>query len=115
MRAVSSDWGGLTFNRKNNLIYAVDAGGHRIVALDREGKQLLEIGERGGGSGEFNFPSHITSDPEGLLYVTDSKAEIPGEITCEIRGQPIVQRATPLPITPALARIGWMTSGSAER
>ena len=64
--------GGLTFNRKNKRIYAVDAGGHREVAFDQEGQQVLSFGRRGGDDGEFNFPSHIASDREGFLYVTDS-------------------------------------------
>ncbi len=64
--------GGLTFNAKNKLIYAVDSAGHRVVAFNAAGEQVLNIGKRGAGDGEFNFPSHITSDSGGYLYVTDS-------------------------------------------
>lgn len=64
--------GGLTFNTKNKLIYTVDSAGHRVIAFNSIGEKVLTIGKRGGGDGEFNFPSHITSDTDGLLYVTDS-------------------------------------------
>ena len=64
--------GGMTFNTKNKLLYIVDSAAHRIIAFNPKGEPVLTIGERGGGNGEFNFPSHITSDSTGRIYVTDS-------------------------------------------
>jgi DNA-binding beta-propeller fold protein YncE len=64
--------GGLTYNQKNKLIYVVDSAGHQVVAFDSMGEQVRTIGKRGSGDGEFNFPSHITTGPDGFLYVTDS-------------------------------------------
>jgi DNA-binding beta-propeller fold protein YncE len=64
--------GGLAFSPKNKLIYAVDAGAHRIAVFNHDGKEVFSFGKRGEGDGEFNFPSHITIDREGLVYITDS-------------------------------------------
>jgi DNA-binding beta-propeller fold protein YncE len=64
--------GGLAFNSKNKLLYVVDAGGHRVTAFDSKGKEALSFGNRGGGDGEFNFPSHIAADAQGWVYITDS-------------------------------------------
>jgi DNA-binding beta-propeller fold protein YncE len=64
--------GGLTYNKKNKLIYVVDSAGHQVVAYNSMGELVRTVGKRGSGDGEFNFPSHITSGPDGFLYVTDS-------------------------------------------
>ena len=64
--------GGLAYNPQNKLIYAVDAGGHRVVAFDQAGNEVFAFGKRGRADGEFNFPSHIATDAKGLVYVTDS-------------------------------------------
>ena len=64
--------GGLAYHRKDQRIYAVDVGAHRILVFDREGALVKTIGERGGGEGQFNFPSHIAIDSNGWLYVTDT-------------------------------------------
>ena len=64
--------GGLSFNRKNKLLYAADAAGHRIDVFDKTGKLVRSFGKRGSGNGEFNFPSHVSTDRDGNIYVTDS-------------------------------------------
>lgn len=64
--------GGLAISPVDKLLYIVDAGGHRVVAVDREGKTVKTIGRRGSGDGEFNFPSHIAIDRNGWLYITDT-------------------------------------------
>lgn len=63
---------GIAVNPKNDLIYAVDTAGHKIFVFDLRGSKVSEIGQRGGGDGEFNFPTHIAIDKEGWLYITDS-------------------------------------------
>lgn len=64
--------GGLAFNRKNKLIYGIDAGAHRVFALDLDGKETLAFGARGPADGQLNFPTHIWTDDAGAVYVTDS-------------------------------------------
>lgn len=63
---------GIAVSSKNDLIYAVDTAGHKIVVFDSRGNKVSEIGKRGAGDGEFNFPTHISIDNEGRLYITDS-------------------------------------------
>jgi DNA-binding beta-propeller fold protein YncE len=53
-------------------VYVADATGHRIVAFGKDGRKIREIGRRGKGDGEFNFPTHIAFDANGRLHVTDS-------------------------------------------
>jgi DNA-binding beta-propeller fold protein YncE len=64
--------GGLAYNRKNKLIYGIDAGAHRVFALDLSGKEVLGFGARGQGDGQLNFPTHVWTDDNGAVYVTDS-------------------------------------------
>jgi DNA-binding beta-propeller fold protein YncE len=53
-------------------LFVVDAERHCVVAFDQQGKFLDEFGKRGGGNGEFNYPTHIGADAQGKLLVTDS-------------------------------------------
>jgi sugar lactone lactonase YvrE len=53
-------------------IFIADSQRHQIVIYDTEGKYLSKFGKRGGGPGEFNFPTHLTVDASGRLLVTDS-------------------------------------------
>ncbi len=45
---------------------------HRIARLNKDGKLLGTIGQRGNGQGQFNFPTFIWSDGNGNIYVNDS-------------------------------------------
>ena len=63
---------GLAFDPRRDRLYVVDTGRHRIVAYDASGGRVLEIGRRGKGDGEFNFPVAVAVGPSGNLYVTDS-------------------------------------------
>ena len=54
-------------------LYVVDTHGHKIdVFLKKDGSFLFSFGKNGSGNGEFNYPTNIYIDKEGLLYVTDS-------------------------------------------
>ena len=55
----------------DHLVVA-DAGGHCISIFDLRGKFLSRFGTRGTGPGEFNFPTHVSVDSRGGIYVTDS-------------------------------------------
>ncbi len=53
-------------------IWVVETNAHRIAVLDAEGRLIRRIGQRGSGNGEFNFPTSIWIDHEGVIYVVDA-------------------------------------------
>lgn len=53
-------------------LFIVDSQRHQVVVCNLRGQLLSQFGRRGGGSGEFNFPTHISADSSGHLYVTDA-------------------------------------------
>ena len=55
-----------------NRLLAADAEGHCIAIFDLSGKFLSRFGTRGTGPGQFNYPTHVTADLHGSIYVTDS-------------------------------------------
>ena len=63
---------GIAFDQNLNRLYAVDTAANQIWALGPDGETQAKFGRRGKADGELNFPTHITVDSEGLLYVTDS-------------------------------------------
>ena len=63
---------GIAYDRTSGRCYVTDAGAHRIVAFDTKGLFVMSIGERGGGPGQFNYPSHIACTADGKLVVSDS-------------------------------------------
>ena len=56
---------------KDNRIYVVDGGHHRVLAYGPEGDYLFTIGKRGRANGEFMGPLGIEVDSTGLIYVAD--------------------------------------------
>ena len=64
---------GIKVDPAGKRLYVVDTHNHRVAVLDIEsGNIVTTIGKRGREEGEFNFPSHITVDPKGNLYVVDT-------------------------------------------
>ncbi|MDP2690188.1 MAG: 6-bladed beta-propeller, partial [Deltaproteobacteria bacterium] len=64
---------GLAIDKERNKLYVTDTHSHSIKVFDTETlKQIGTIGKRGKEEGSFNFPSHITVDNEGKLYVVDT-------------------------------------------
>ena len=53
-------------------LYIADPPRHQIVICDARGGFLSKFGQRGGGPGEFNFPTHLAAAPGNRLLVTDS-------------------------------------------
>lgn len=62
---------GLARDAKRGVIYVADARAHDIKLFDDRGQLLEVLGQRGGGDGEFNFPTHLAF-AQDRLYVTDS-------------------------------------------
>ena len=63
---------GIAHHPQSGLLYAVDVGGHRVLVFDLEGQKKSSFGKRGLGEGQFNYPTHISTDRSGLIYITDS-------------------------------------------
>ncbi len=69
---------GIAVDTVRGRLYVVDTGrkdgdgAHRVKVFDLEGHLQQEIGHRGDGDGEFNFPTFASLDAEGRLYVVDS-------------------------------------------
>ncbi len=54
-------------------VYVVDSKRHAVLVYNPDSGELLHtLGKRGSGQGEFNFPTNLTLDREGRLYVTDT-------------------------------------------
>jgi len=50
----------------------VDAGKHRLLKFDPEGRILTQWGRFGSGPGQFWTPLGVAVDQEGTVYVADS-------------------------------------------
>lgn len=63
---------GIAYNNITKTLWLVETGAHRISVFNIDGKQLYELGERGTGPGQFNFPAHIDIDNKGFAYIVDA-------------------------------------------
>lgn len=63
---------GLAVDPRTQRIFVADAGAHQIVVLNPDGSESARMGERGGGPGQFNYPTNVAFDGAGRLYVSDS-------------------------------------------
>ena len=62
---------GLAFDARRGVLYLTDSAAHRIYALPIGGAPR-SAGGRGVAPGEFNFPTHLAVDEQGLVYVCDA-------------------------------------------
>jgi len=53
-------------------LFVVDSAAHTVFVFDLAGQLRFQFGQRGVGPGEFNFPTHVSTDGHGRLFVTDS-------------------------------------------
>ena len=60
---------GVTMNNKQ--VYVADNGNCRISIFTLEGELIRNIGSRGSGPGQFDWPSAVAISPDGDMYVTD--------------------------------------------
>ena len=63
---------GIAWHPGLNQVFISETGMHRILVFDNTGKLTGNFGERGRGEGQFNFPTYLWIDKNGLLYVVDS-------------------------------------------
>ncbi|MCX7174433.1 MAG: 6-bladed beta-propeller [Proteobacteria bacterium] len=63
---------GIAYDVASGHIYVVDTAEHRVQIFERDGSLSGSIGRRGGGDGEFNYPTYLWRTPQGNMYVTDS-------------------------------------------
>ncbi|MBI5505235.1 MAG: 6-bladed beta-propeller [Deltaproteobacteria bacterium] len=63
---------GLAADPARSRIYVAEAGTHRVIGFDPQGNRVLELGRRGAGAAEFNYPTWLAVDGAGNIYVTDA-------------------------------------------
>ncbi len=64
---------GLAIDRIRHRLYVADAGQHQIRSYSTlDGAPQQTIGRRGAEDGEFNFPTNLSVDRLGQLYVADT-------------------------------------------
>lgn len=62
---------GIACSSDDDRVYVVDAGSHQIHAYGTTGEGIRSFGGRGGGSGMFNFPTHVTVAGD-MVWVADT-------------------------------------------
>lgn len=69
---------GVAIDKKRGLLYVVDSGRvdseeHTVKVFDLEGKLIRKIGKQiGDAPGSFLFPTYISVDSQGFVYVADT-------------------------------------------
>jgi DNA-binding beta-propeller fold protein YncE len=64
---------GLAIDRQRQVLYVADAKKHQVLCYSSADGSLLRIlGKRGVEPGEFNFPTNLSVDRQGRLYVADT-------------------------------------------
>ena len=58
---------------KDDRVYVVDGGNHRVLAFSKTGQHLFTIGKRGRHDGEFRWPLGVGTDKQGNVYVADKE------------------------------------------
>lgn len=66
---------GLAVTRDNRILVA-DAGNHRIVVLDDQGKVLASWGSEGEGPGRFMEPFEVVAADDGTVWVLDAVRQL---------------------------------------
>lgn len=63
---------GVAYDEISKRLYVADSAAHSIVVFKPDGSRVLSWGKRGSADGEFNYPTHISIDPQGRVLVTDA-------------------------------------------
>lgn len=67
---------GLVWDPDTALLYVADTQAHRIKVFDMTGRQVREIGQRGDGVGELNYPTYLALSKQGLVVADTMNARI---------------------------------------
>lgn len=52
-------------------VFVPDTHYHRVIVYDRDGRELARFGAAGTGDGEFELPTDVAMDADGLIYVSE--------------------------------------------
>jgi len=63
---------GIAVSDVGGIVYVSDAARHVVWRFSPDGTLLGQMGTRGLGAGQFNFPTHLCVDRTGRLYVSDT-------------------------------------------
>ncbi len=63
---------GIAYSAGENELWVSETRKHRLVIMDETGKIKKTIGKRGKEPGEFNFPTLIWIDKNGMVFVVDA-------------------------------------------
>jgi DNA-binding beta-propeller fold protein YncE len=64
---------GMAVDGVRRRLYVADSKKHQVFCYSTaDGTAIRTIGRRGSEPGEFNFPTNVSVDKEGRLYVTDT-------------------------------------------
>lgn len=64
---------GMAIDADRQRLYVADSKKHQVFCYSTaDGTSIRAIGRRGSEAGEFNFPTNVSVDKEGRLYVTDT-------------------------------------------
>jgi DNA-binding beta-propeller fold protein YncE len=63
---------GIAYSAREKELWVSETGKHRLVVMDETGKIKKTIGKRGKEPGEFNFPTLIWIDKNGMVFVVDA-------------------------------------------
>lgn len=67
---------GVAWDEKDGLLYVADTQAHQIKVFDMTGRRVREIGQRGEGPGEFNFPTFLALSRERLVVADTMNARV---------------------------------------
>jgi len=63
---------GIAIDPTNGRILVVDVEAHQLVVLAPTGELIQRVGSRGNDLGQFNYPTNVAVDRNGLIYVSDT-------------------------------------------
>jgi hypothetical protein len=63
---------GIFFDRRSKRLLVTDTTAHNVTVCAPNGDPITRFGRRGDLMGEFNFPTSVTVDSNGLVYVCDA-------------------------------------------
>jgi len=63
---------GVFFDRRSKRLLVTDTTAHNVTVCAANGDPITRFGRRGDRLGEFNFPTSVTIDGNGIVYVCDA-------------------------------------------